>query len=130
MVSSVAHKIVDDRMGNDDKDGPDMIVSLKVDSKTLRHKLKNLQSSFKRHGLSVDEIKTETILQLIAGSDTTATAIRTTMLYLMTCPRAYARVKEEIKDAIAAGAAHPVAHDQAKKLSYLQVGLTSLRTWH
>ncbi|KAH6648376.1 cytochrome P450 [Truncatella angustata] len=101
-VLGVAHKIVEDRMEKDDVDSPDMI------------------SSFKRHGLDVNEIKNETILQLTAGSDTTATVIRCTMLYLMTCPRVYRRLKMEIKEAIASGVSHPITNAQAKKLPYLQ----------
>ena len=36
----------------------------------------------------------------MAGSDTTATAIRTTMLYIMTTPRIYTKLLQEISDAI------------------------------
>ncbi|KAK9780829.1 putative Cytochrome P450 [Seiridium cardinale] len=101
-VIGVAHKIVEDRMEKDNEKTPDMI------------------TSFKRRGLSVEEIKMETFVQITAGSDTTAVAIRSTMLYLMTCPRAYLRLKTEIKEAIASGVSRPITNDQAKKLPYLQ----------
>ncbi|KAK6200812.1 hypothetical protein LQW54_009476 [Pestalotiopsis sp. IQ-011] len=93
----VAHKIVDDRMERDDEKVPDMI-----------------------HGLNAQDIKNETLIQIVAGSDTTATAIRSTMLYLMTTPRVYSRLGAEIREAVASGVSKPITVDQAKKLPYLQ----------
>lgn len=98
----IAHEIVDERIEKNDVEAPDMI------------------GSFIKHGLDIRDIKNETMLQIIAGSDTTATAIRSTMLYLMATPRVYYKLKEEIKQAVASGVSKPISVDQAKQLPYLQ----------
>jgi len=77
--------------------------------------------SFLAHGLTRAEAESEALVQILAGSDTTATAIRTTMLYLMTSPRAYARLAAEVRAAAAAGTiSSPVTDAQARELPYLQ----------
>lgn len=61
---------------------------------------------------------------IIAGSDTTASAIRVTMLHIMTCPQVYNKLKEEIRDAVIGGkVSSPIKFEEAKGLPYLQVGL-------
>ncbi|KDN64066.1 putative cytochrome P450 [Colletotrichum sublineola] len=87
-------------------------------------------ASFIRHGLSEDEILSETTLQMIAGSDTTAASLRAVMLYLLTHPRVYTKLRAEI-DAFVEGdggsdgaeAARPfriVSDADCRKLPYLQ----------
>lgn len=74
-----------------------------------------------RHGMTQKEIEVETIIELAAGSDTTATAIRATMLYIITTPRVYCRLKAEIRTAAALGnLSFPISNDQSKALPYLQ----------
>ncbi|KAJ4146828.1 hypothetical protein LMH87_001387 [Akanthomyces muscarius] len=51
----------------------------------------DMLASFIRHGLAGHELRTEALEQIIAGSDTTATAIRGTLLYVMTNPRSVIR---------------------------------------
>lgn len=61
---------------------------------------------------------------IIAGSDTTASALRITMLSIMTCPRVYNKLKKEIRDAVIdRKVANPIKFEEAKQLSYLQVRL-------
>lgn len=75
-----------------------------------------------RHGMTEKEAVTESLIQITAGSDTTATVIRTTMLYIMTTPRVYQRLREEMRAAIAAGqVSSPITNEEAKRLPYLQV---------
>lgn len=78
--------------------------------------------SFKRHGLTRDELVSETVLQIIAGSDTTATAIRSTILFLMANPAAYHALQIEIDAAVETGrVSRPVIKDsEAQQLPYLQ----------
>ncbi|KHO01514.1 Cytochrome P450 [Metarhizium album ARSEF 1941] len=88
-------------------------------------KRSDMLASFIRHGLSGDELRTEALEQIIAGSDTTATAIRATLLHVMTNPRVYAKLQREIDDAVHHRRA-PAQGDglisaaQAKQLPYLQ----------
>ena len=58
----------------------------------------------------------------VAGSDTTATAIRATLLNLVTSKRVYEKLQREIDDAAAQGRiSSPITHEEAKQLPYLQV---------
>lgn len=58
---------------------------------------------------------------IIAGSETTASALRTAILHVITCPRVYNQLKREIADVVRAGrAGTPIAFDEARKISYLR----------
>lgn len=77
--------------------------------------------SFLKHGLSREEAEGEALVNIIAGSDTTATAIRTTMLYLMSSPQAYRKLAHEIRTAAAKGhISSPITDEEARTLPYLQ----------
>ncbi|TRX98520.1 hypothetical protein FHL15_000594 [Xylaria flabelliformis] len=49
---------------------------------------RDLLGTWIRNGLTQDQAEMEGLFMIIAGSDTTASAIRITMLHVMTCPRA------------------------------------------
>ncbi|KAK8046410.1 hypothetical protein PG996_014474 [Apiospora saccharicola] len=88
-------------------------------------KRSDMIGSFFRHGLSEDQILSETTLQMVAGADTTASVISVILLYLMTHPRVYAKLQSEIDDAFlkpnASSADGEVISDaDARKLPYLQ----------
>ena len=82
----------------------------------------DMLGSFIEHGVPEASLVSESLLQILAGSDTSATVIRATMLYLMTNPVAYQRLKSEIDDAVHAGKiSSPVVTDaEARALPYLQ----------
>jgi cytochrome P450 len=84
----------------------------------------DMLASFVRHGLSKEEVFTEAMLQIMAGSDTTATALRSTMLYLITHPRVCSKLRTEIDGAVSSGAA-PISpgiasDDCLRTMPYLQ----------
>lgn len=80
------------------------------------------QGSFIRHGLTKRQCEVEALIQIIAGSDTTATTIRATMLYLLSTPRAYRALQAEIDAGIRSGrVSNPVTNAEASELPYLQV---------
>ncbi|KAI1104502.1 cytochrome P450 [Jackrogersella minutella] len=82
---------------------------------------KDMMGSFIRHGMTKKECAEEAMLQIQAGSDTTAVAIRTTLLYLMSTPRVYFRMKEMIKQCVDRNeVSSPITFDEAQKLPYLQ----------
>ncbi|KAI3545263.1 cytochrome P450 [Colletotrichum abscissum] len=104
-LMGVAKEVVGRRFGTDAKEEPDMLN----------------QGAFIRHGVSQSECETEVLFQIIAGSDTTATAIRTTFLHLITSPRAYHTLKTEISTAITQGRiSSPITYEEGKTLPYLQ----------
>jgi cytochrome P450 len=77
--------------------------------------------SFIRHGLTEEEAAGEALLQVIAGSDTSATTIRTVMLSLQSNPVAYRKLQSEIDAAIEAGkVSSPIKDSEARQLPYLQ----------
>ncbi|KAI6294413.1 hypothetical protein MCOR10_006195 [Pyricularia oryzae] len=87
-------------------------------------KRSDMLASFMRHGLRGEALRAETLEQVIAGSDTTAAAIRGIMLLLLTSPRVFARLREEVDDAVRRGGApqspEVVAKAQTDALPYLQ----------
>ncbi|KAL4866245.1 hypothetical protein BDV12DRAFT_173125 [Aspergillus spectabilis] len=99
-------------------------------------KRSDMLASFMRHGLADDELRTEALEQIIAGSDTTAGAIRGTLLHLMTNPRVYSKLQCEIDDAVRRGLAPRMSKNglitaaQARQLPYLQsVIREAMRVW-
>jgi len=76
--------------------------------------------SFIRHGLTQRQCETEAIFQVVAGSDTTATAIRSTLLYIITTPHVYQALLREIDEA---NLSTPIKGAEGETLPYLQAGL-------
>lgn len=106
MVLATARKMIDDRL------------------KTETFQKSDMLAAFMRHGLNKDDLFTEAWLQIIAGSETTATAIRWTMLYIMANPRVYAKLQCEIDETVAGGHAPNIVPDAvARNLPYLQAVL-------
>lgn len=59
---------------------------------------------------------------MTAGSDTIGSTIRNTMLYLMSTPRVYQKLKGTVLEALRDGTvSSPIKQEQAKRLPYLQV---------
>lgn len=101
-IIAIAKEKVEERFGHDRKVKQDML------------------GSFLNHGLSQEEAESETLLQLLAGSDTTATAIRATILFLITTPRALWRLRAEIDEAVRCRISSPIKDSEARALPYLQ----------
>ncbi|KAK1760102.1 cytochrome P450 [Echria macrotheca] len=81
----------------------------------------DMLGSFIRHGLTEEEAAGEALLQVIAGSDTSATTIRTVLLMLQSHPLSYAKLQAEIDSAISSGTiSSPIRDAEARKLPYLQ----------
>ncbi|KAF2642225.1 cytochrome P450 [Massarina eburnea CBS 473.64] len=77
--------------------------------------------AFVRNGIPQKQIEAELLIQIIAGSDTTASAIRSTLLRLLTSPRVLSKLRAEIDAAVADGkASNPIQQKESKELPYLQ----------
>ncbi|KAH7151052.1 cytochrome P450 [Fusarium sp. MPI-SDFR-AT-0072] len=99
----VANKKVAERFAPGAKSHPDML------------------GSFIRHGLTQEQASRESLLNVVAGSDTSATTVRLIMLSLLSNPIMYLKLQNEIDDAIKAGSiSSPIADAEARKLPYLQ----------
>ncbi|KAH8165108.1 hypothetical protein CIB48_g3138 [Xylaria polymorpha] len=74
-----------------------------------------------KHGLPEIECQLDLSLLVPAGSETSAMMIRGTLLHLMSSPVIYQKLKQEIRDEIAAGRiSNPVTNEEAKSLEYMQ----------
>ncbi|KAI1502492.1 cytochrome P450 [Biscogniauxia marginata] len=102
-VMGVSQKLIEERFQQDVSHKRDMI------------------QSFIRHGMTVEELKGEAMLQIIAGADTSANVLRGIIMYTMTTPRVYSRLKHEIRECLDRDeASSPITFEQAQKLPYLQ----------
>jgi cytochrome P450 len=80
--------------------------------------------SFIRHGLTKEEASRESLLNVVAGSDTTATTIRLMMLSLLSNPVAYRKLQAEIDEGIKSGKiSSPITDTEARQLPYLQAAI-------
>lgn len=99
--------------------GPDKIVR------------RDMLGSFVAHGVTPDSAWLETFGQIGAGSDTTATAIRMILFYLISDAPSYHKLQAEIDEAVCAGRiSAPVTDDEARRLPYLQAVIREgMRVW-
>ncbi|VBB81063.1 Putative cytochrome P450 E-class, group I [Podospora comata] len=92
----------------------------------------DMLASFYRHGMRGDELKSEVLEQMVAGSDTTAGALRGIMLHVLGTPRVQKKLQEEI-DAVHAKRTWGdgiVPHAVAKQMPYMQAVIREgLRIW-
>lgn len=77
-----------------------------------------------KKGLTQIECEAEGLFMVMAGTESTASAIRAILVHTMTCPRVYAALKAEIAAAVAGmqgeAASSIIKLQEAKKLPYLQ----------
>lgn len=86
-------------------------------------KLTKLKGSMIKHGLNQTECETEGLFMIIAGTESTASAIRSALVHTLTCPLVYQRLKAEIQMAVQEGrVSNPITMQEAKKQPYVQVG--------
>ena len=77
--------------------------------------------SFIRHGLSKKEASGEALLQVVAGTDTTATGLKTIVLHATTHPEIYRKLQTEIEEGISQGLiSSPIKDAEARRLPFLQ----------
>ncbi|KAF8427288.1 putative cytochrome P450 monooxygenase [Tirmania nivea] len=78
-----------------------------------------------QHAMSVDQIKAETLIVLLAGSDTPASAFRACVLYTLTTPGVYEKLMDEINTAVDQNelSSPVVTFDEAKRLRYFSACL-------
>jgi cytochrome P450 len=81
-------------------------------------------------GLSREEVESETLVHLLGGTDTTATALRNTVFFLSTCPKAYRKLQDEIDGAVGRVTRPVIANAECSELRFLQACIQeSIRCW-
>lgn len=98
----------------------------KTGSKPVEDK-NDMMGSFIRHGLTRNQVQNETILQIFAGSDTTAGALRSILVPLMSNSQALSRLVQEIDRKNIAGKI--VSDTEARSLPYLQACIKEGMRW-
>jgi cytochrome P450 len=84
---------------------------------------KDMIASWLRRGYPRDKkrLSADIVLQLVAGGDSTATAIKTTALYLISHYRVLRRLREELDQAELSGQiSSPITNTESLQLPYLQ----------
>ena len=83
---------------------------------------RDMLGSFIKRGMTQEQLESETLTQITAGSDSTASALRMTLHYICTSPPVQSRLLSEVRTAIAQGrVSRPVILDtEARQLPYLQ----------
>lgn len=117
-----------------DKTGVGMLANFaeRAVAERRANKHRDMLSSFLEHGLTDQEAEQEAVLQVIAGSDTTATTIRMIIFFIITNPQIYYRAREEIDANEKQGTlSYPVVQDtEAKHMLYLEACIREgLRMW-
>lgn len=112
-------------------------VDLRFDADgTLKQEMRrDMLGSFLRRGLTRERAKEEVVLNLIAGSDTTATIMRAVLLNVITSPRLSGQLVAELDAAIARGAVpgaegEVVTEGQARQLPLLQACIREGLRWY
>ncbi|KAJ4989638.1 benzoate 4-monooxygenase cytochrome p450 [Stagonosporopsis vannaccii] len=81
----------------------------------------DMLGSFIRHGLGQEQASGEALLQIVAGTDTTATGLKIIMLHIMTNPAVQKKLLAEIDHSVLNGiVSSPVKDSEARQLPYLQ----------
>ncbi|KAK2593010.1 hypothetical protein QQS21_009300 [Conoideocrella luteorostrata] len=85
------------------------------------NKTNDVIGSLLERGMSKEQIDSELIITLVAGSDTTSTAVQSTLLCIVTTPHVYNTLRAEIHEAVVKGhVSNPIQYSEAKLLAYLQ----------
>ncbi|KAJ9632240.1 hypothetical protein H2203_000644 [Taxawa tesnikishii (nom. ined.)] len=92
----------------------------------------DMLQAFINRGMTMEQLESETLTQITAGSDSTASALRMTLHFITTTPSVQARLLAEIHAAMERGEiTRPVIQDvEARRLPYLQACIKEgLRKW-
>ncbi|KAF4551730.1 Cytochrome P450-like protein 18 [Elsinoe fawcettii] len=81
----------------------------------------DMMGSFIRQGHNQQECEVEGLFMIVGGTESTASALRSILVHIMTCPRVYQTLKKEISNAVQSGSvSSPITVEHAKRLPFLQ----------
>lgn len=89
----------------------------------------DMTQSFIKHGLSQEEIQDESLLQVLAGSDTTASIIRSGFIFIVANPQVYTRLQAEC-DASGVPLTEIISNSRAVELPYLNACVKETLRFH
>ncbi|KAJ9667423.1 hypothetical protein H2201_002291 [Coniosporium apollinis] len=79
---------------------------------------KDMIGSWLQHGLSQEQVEVESVLQVIAGADSTVTALRAITMFIITNPTVYSTLQAELDQASISESI--IRESETKALPYLQ----------
>jgi cytochrome P450 len=117
-----------------DKTGVGMLMKFAESAIAQRRasKHQDMLGSFLAHGLTDQEAEQEAVLQVIAGADTTSSAIRMIIFFIVTNPSVHRQLRKELDTAQEEGRlSFPVVQDnEIKSMAYLEACIREgLRLW-
>lgn len=89
----------------------------------------DMTQSFIKHGLTQAEIGDENLLQILAGSDTSATILRSGFVHIISNPRVYTRLQAEC-DAADVPLTEIISHRRALDLPFLNACVKEALRYH
>jgi cytochrome P450 len=89
----------------------------------------DITQSFVRHGLTEGEIMDESLLQILAGSDTSATILRSGFIQIISNPRIYKRLQAEC-DSANVPLADIISDNRSLELPYLNACIKESLRFH
>lgn len=89
----------------------------------------DMTQSFIKHGLTQAEIGDESLLQILAGSDTSATIIRSGFIYIISNPQIYNKLQAEC-DGSGVPLTEIIANARALELAYLNACVKESLRYH
>lgn len=111
-MMGMANRAVSERYGSNRKVEQDML------------------GSFVKCGLTQQEAESEAMVQVLGGSDSTATAIRMIILYIATSPAVYVKLRNELDENDGLFDGSLITSMNSRKLPYLQACIKEgLRIW-
>ncbi|KKY32903.1 putative cytochrome p450 monooxygenase [Diaporthe ampelina] len=85
------------------------------------HQHGNILSEWIKHGHNIKQCELDLAILMPAGTETSITTVRGTLLHILSSPAVYHKLKQEISEGIKAGRiSQPITQDQAKEMPYLQ----------
>ncbi|KAK5082769.1 hypothetical protein LTR05_006649 [Lithohypha guttulata] len=102
-VKAVAHEIIAKRF---------------EENKTQKQPRNDMLQSMINHGLNEGEIADDSLLQILAGSDTSGTILRSALIFTIANPRVYHRLQAEVTSA-GVPSDQVISHARAQELPYL-----------
>lgn len=129
-IQNLALPSVKDRIGMGAvKGAAHQIVAERFQKEAEKYGRKDMLQSFINHGMTQSEIADESLLQILAGSDTTATIMRVLLVCVSTNMQVYQKLLKEI-DATDVPADTIISYTQTLQLPYLNACIKETLRWY
>lgn len=106
------------------------IIRKRIEANKVEKQPRNdMLQSMIEHGLSEGEIADDSLLQILAGSDTSGTILRSALICTMANPRVYRKLQEEVCNA-GVPSDQIISYARAQQLPYLNAVIKETMRWY